>query len=128
MQMTRTGKTIVRNAGALMVSQLVTWGMSLLLTVFLSRYLGPAVSGQLVLANSIWTVMTILVAFGSDTVLIKEIARNPVKVSELLSLTLLTRTLLFFFALGGVTLYLQVLHYSDTTAYVVYIVGLSYLF
>lgn len=128
MKLSHTGKTIVKNAGALMASQLVTWSLSVIITVFLSRYLGPAGSGQLVLANSIWAVMAILIAFGMDTVLTKEIARNPVKVSELLSITLLARTLLFCCALGLVTLYLALLHYSETISLVVYIVGLSYLF
>src|SRR6476620_1054697 len=111
MQISHTGKTVVKNATELMASQLVTRGLSLLLNVFLSRYLGPASSGRLVLANSIWAVMAILVAFGMDIVLTKEIARNPAKVSELFSMTLLARTLLFVLALGFVTFYLDLINY-----------------
>ena len=72
--MSRDGTRVVKNASILMATQLITWALSLLLVVFLPRYLGAAAVGQFAIAGSIWAIMGMLVGFGMDTLLMKEIA------------------------------------------------------
>ena len=71
-----TGRTIAKNASVLMASQVITWGLTILLTIFLPRYLGVSAVGQFHLANSLWAIGAILASFGMDLLVTKEIARD----------------------------------------------------
>ncbi len=121
------GKTIARNAGVLMVSQLITWGLALAITIVQPRYLGAIGVGQLHLALSLWSVMELFVAFGTDTLLIKEIARTPERMGEFFGTASMLRIL--FFAIGFVllALYAHAAGYSSETISVIYIIGLGSL-
>jgi O-antigen/teichoic acid export membrane protein len=127
MSLGNTGRTVAKNASVLMGAQLVTWGLTLLLTIFLPRYLGAAAVGKFHFATSIWAIMTILVTFGMDTLLTKEIARRPERTSELFGTTIILRLLLYVVAFGLVTLYLRLTRYPPDTVQVVYVIGLSML-
>src|SRR5690242_10555667 len=120
-------RTIVKNASALMSSQIITWGLSLLLVIFLPRYLGPIGIGELQIATSIWAIMGVLIAFGTDTLLTKEIARHPEKAAHLLGTTFILRGGLFIVSYGLVALYLIFRQSSPTVVYLVAIVGVSHL-
>ena len=120
-------RTIVKNAGFLMASQIATWMLTLLLTVFLPRYLGAAAIGKFHLANSTWAIAGILISFGMDTLLTKEIARRPDETTELLGTSLLLRALLYLPALAGMIGYLALFRYPADTALVVYIIGAAAL-
>lgn len=124
--MNPTGQRIVKNASILMVSQFCTWVLALLLTIFLSRYLGAAAIGKFHLANSIWIVMAMFMCFGMDTLLVKEVARRPAKSADLFGATVVLRCLLGILGFGIVTLYLFFANYATNTIYVVYIIGIAY--
>jgi len=123
-----TGRTVAKNAGVLLASQLITWALALLLTVFLPRYLGAAAVGKFHFANSVWAIVAIVVTFGMDTLLTKEIARDPAKAGRLLSLTMILRVLLHALGYGALYLYLHLLGYPAETRIVVYIIGVGNLF
>lgn len=125
--MTSSSKTIFKNIGALLGSQAVTWVLTLLLTIFLPRYLGATAVGQFHLGISIWAIMGVFIAFGMDTFLIKAIARDPAKTPELLGTTLIVRGLFSILSFGIVTLYVHLVQYSIETVYLIYLVGLAQL-
>lgn len=125
--MSATGKTIIKNASVLMVSQLVTWALSLLLMVFLPRYLGATAVGALSIGQSLWTIVGVAITFGMDVFLLKEVARHPEKTADLLGTTLVVRGLLFGLGLIAVTLYLQLVDYTPMTVQVIYLMGLTQL-
>jgi O-antigen/teichoic acid export membrane protein len=123
-----TGKTIARNAGALFISQVATWGLTLVLTVVQPRYLGSTAMGKLALATSLWSIGSIVVAFGMDTLLTKEIARNPARASHLLSVSVTLRLLLHALIFGVVIAYLLLVRAPFDTLVISGIVGVSSLF
>lgn len=123
-----SGKTIAKNAGVLMASQLVTWGLTLLLTLFLPRFLGPTAVGQFHFANSVWAIVAMVIAFGTDRYLVKEIARQVGRAEELWGVTAVTQLLLYLFSFGGVAAYLSLAGYAAETVQVVLIIGLGQLF
>jgi O-antigen/teichoic acid export membrane protein len=125
--MNSAGIRVVKNASILMAAQLITWILSLLLTIFLPRYLGAAATGIFVLAGSIWSIMGLLISFGTDTLLTKEIARQPASTPELLGMALLLRMFFFILSCGAVAIYLQIMAYPPQIIYVVWLVGLSWL-
>jgi O-antigen/teichoic acid export membrane protein len=69
-----------------------------------------------------------LVTFGMDTLLTKEIARRPERAADLFASTIVLRVLLFTLAFAAISAYLNVFHYPAETVGVVWIIGLSTLF
>jgi O-antigen/teichoic acid export membrane protein len=124
-----TGRTIAKNATVMMASQLVTWSLALLLTIFLPRYLGAANLGKLNFAGSMWAIVTVFVIFGMDTLLTKEIARMPARAVRLFGNTIVLRIGLQLLGYLALTIYLWLFRdrYPPGTLLVVYIVGLSTL-
>jgi len=126
-RMSYSRKTIVKNAGVMMASQLITWSLALLLTFFLPRYLGAEAVGKFYLASSIWALFSIVISFGMDTLLTKEISREPERVNELLSTTLFARLLLFVASFAGMLLFVQSAGYSSETLEVAVIMAFTTL-
>ena len=126
--MNALGQRVAKNASVLMVGQLITWGLAILLTIFMPRFLGPAAIGNFQLASSIWAIMTIFVTFGMDTLLTKEIARSPDKIDQLFGTSVVLRAILFVFGLIAVGVYTSLLGYSTQTIILVFIVGIANIF
>jgi O-antigen/teichoic acid export membrane protein len=110
-----------------MVSQMLTWGMTLLLTIYLPRKLGATAIGQLHLGSSLWMVAGIAVGFGMDTFLTKAVARTPGRAAGLLRRSLLLRLGLYVVVFGLVTLYARQVYAADTLAVIV-VAGVGTLF
>lgn len=98
--------TIAKNLSVLMVSQLITWVLTLLQTVFLPRMLGPAAMGQFYVAWSIWLIVSSLATFGMDTHMIKEIARDPQRAPKLLGTAVVIQFVLYLLGSVAVAIYL----------------------
>lgn len=122
------GKTVFKNASFLLVSQAFNWLLAIAITVILPRYLGPARVGQLHLADSIWGIAIIFVGFGMETLLTKEIARQPARTGELIATSLLLRVLLYVVVFGGVLGYANLAGYDPLTIQIIIITGLGQLF
>lgn len=120
-------KTMFKNASALMISQIITWSLSLALMVFLPRYLGAAASGQLAFAYSLWAIAGVLISFGMDTYLTKEISRHPERTSELVGTSVILRVLFFILSFSCMSFYVHMMKYPPITITVVYLVGISVL-
>jgi len=123
-----TGRTIAKNASVLMASQVITWGLTILLTIFLPRYLGVSAVGQFHLANSLWAIGAILASFGMDLLVTKEIARDASRTSELVSTSIFIRFLLYGIGFLGIGIYARIAGYPTDTVQVIYIVGIANLF
>lgn len=127
--MTGMGRTIAKNATVLMAAQLVTWSLTLILTIFLPRYLGAANIGKLQFANAMWAIVSVLVTFGMDTQMTKDIARTPEHALRLFGNTIVLRSGLHALGFLAFLAYLWLFRdrYPPETAYVVCIVGISSL-
>jgi O-antigen/teichoic acid export membrane protein len=123
--MSNTGQKVIKNAAVMMVSQVITWSMAIILTVLLPRYLGPEVSGEFGIASSIWAITAVLVSFGMDTFLVKEIARYPARAGELLVTSVVVRTGLFTLGCAGVAAYVLLKGYSPEMVLLIALIGLA---
>jgi len=119
-------QTIAKNVLVLMGTQAITWGLTLLLTIFLPRYLGAAAIGKFHFANSLWAIVAIVATFGMNTLLTKEVAREPGRLPGLVANSLVLRTILFVLGSAGVTGFLLFFDYPPETRQVVYLFGLAY--
>lgn len=125
--MNSTRRTIAKNVSSLMAAQIITWVLALALTVFQPRYLGAANVGKLQLASSIWGVMTLMIVFGTDILLTKEIARAPEKTGELVGTSNILRMILFGVSFIVVSIYVRMVGYPPETIRVIFLVGVSVL-
>lgn len=123
--MSVSGKKFARNASVMMASQLVTWGLSFVLAIFLPRYLGVSTIGEVSVAYSIWAIVGVLISFGMETHLTKTVARDPEQTAEVLGVSLVLQGIFFLVACVLVGVYLYVFHFSVQTVYIVSIIGIS---
>lgn len=125
--MSISGKTIAKNASFLMFSQMVTWVLALLLSVFLPRYLGVDTVGKFYVAGAIWSIIGVLATFGMDTYLIKATARSPEQAASLLGTSIAVRIVLFLVGCIAVALYLSLFPQDTSTIYVIILLGVANL-
>lgn len=126
--MSAMGRTIARNATVLMASQVVTWVLALALAVVVPRYLGPAGAGQLHLAGSLWAIVSLAVSFGMDTLLTKEIAKQPDRAGKYVGTSLGIRAMFYLVGLGGLLIYARLADYSTTVFFILIIYGVANIF
>lgn len=72
-----TGQRILRNTAALVLSQPLTWALTLAFTVIVPRNVGPIEWGEWTIAASIGVIASVIFDLGVGTVLIKGMARFP---------------------------------------------------
>lgn len=123
--MSQITQKIAKNASVLLGSQLMMWLLTMVMTIFLPHYLGAAGVGQMQFATSLWTMIGVLAAFGIDTLLTKEIARQPTRTPQLFGSALVLRCTLF--AIGYVLL-VATLHffaYAENTINIVCLIGIA---
>ena len=74
---------VARNVATTLATQLLSWGMTFIVTLYLPRFIGDVGLGFLTLASSFASVFSLGVGLGTSTVLIKDIARDHGRAGEL---------------------------------------------
>lgn len=95
---TEPATSVVRNATVMMGSQVVTWTSTLILMIFLPRYLGTEAYGRLYLAMSLTMIAQVFVDFGGAYFIAKEIARRREQAPRLLADSIAFRIILSLIA------------------------------
>lgn len=124
--MTSSSQRVAKNATILMLSQLVTWSLTLLLTFIQPRLLGAVGLGTLHLAESMWALAGVFVIFGMDVLLMKEVARAPEDTQKLLSTAVFLMLPLYVLGFIGVMTWGVMRGYSTSELAVFLIIGLSH--
>ena len=119
--------SIAKNTLVLMLTQRVTWGLTLLLTIFMPRHLGAAAIGRLTFATSVWAILAMIATFGMDTLIVKTVARSPEQLVRLFWNSIILRGILFFVVLAGLTGFLTLFGYPAETRQAVMIMGFNSL-
>ena len=124
--MSQTHK-IAKNASVLLGSQIIMWLLTMAITIVLPRYLGAVGVGKLQFATSLWMMVGVITAFGTDLLLTKEIARDPARTPSLFGSALVLRFALFVIGYGVTIAILHFFHYPADTIKVVCLIGLANL-
>ena len=106
-------QSVARNVSVMFGAQVVTWGSSFLLLYFLPRYLGPEDFGRLYLALSIKMILGLLIDFGGNYLIPKEVARSESKGAQILSSYIMLRIVLWILSVGLILLGSNLLGYSE---------------
>ena len=117
---------VLKNAALLVAAQLISLPISLLVSVLMGHYLGPARFGNLYLGLTFAQFGFLLVDWGQGTLLAGEVARDRSRAGELLGAALLWRagtSVLLYFALA---LAARVLGYDEDLRGVLALIWLGF--
>lgn len=114
---------VARNVVMVLGSQIAIWIAGSGLAIVLPRYLGEANIGRLTFATSFTGIFSIIVLFGSERYITREIARNPKQGAHVAFNALVTRVPLVLVALVIMVAFVNLLHYPRPTREVVYILA-----
>ncbi|MCW3100927.1 MAG: Polysaccharide biosynthesis protein [Chthonomonadaceae bacterium] len=92
---------VARNVVVTLATQLFSWVLTFGVTLYMPKYLKDTGLGIMTLVASYAAIFSVLVALGTSTVLIKEIARDRTRTGELIWTALLTRLVLGLAAFGA---------------------------
>lgn len=84
-------RRVARNVLVTLATQLISWGLTFAVMLYLPRYVGDTGLGKLAFAASFMAIFGVLVPLGTSTLLVKEIARDRSRTGELLLAALLLR-------------------------------------
>lgn len=126
--MKETTATIAQNTKVLLISQVITWTSSFVLMLFLPRYLGPVEYGVLYYAISVCGLAVLLMDLGFTTMFVKEIARDRIALSSLLTNGAILRLIVWPLSLILAVGYVVIEGSSAQTIYLVLALGIANLF
>lgn len=108
-------------------AQVITWVSSFVLLYFLPRYLGSEDFGRLYLALSIKMILGLLIDFGGNYLIPKEVARSQKVGENILSSYLILRILLWILSIGIILLSSELFGYSDHVNLLILVLAISKL-
>jgi O-antigen/teichoic acid export membrane protein len=118
----------LRNAAKLGGSLTVTWGIGIVVRLYLPRYLGPERFGVLSFADAFTTAAFVFLGLGLDTYVRKEVSVRPGHASEFIGGIVLLRMLLAVLVFAGMEAVLAATHRPEDVRDLVRIYGIAQLF
>ena len=116
-------KSVLTNSVVLLSSKVVTWALAFVMTIMLPRYLGASSYGKLYFAISITNVFAIMVEFGLNSLVSREIAKKPESTTAYLVNAALLKVGLWVVAFAIMNAFVRIADYPPTTRLAVLILG-----
>ena len=120
-------ESVLKNTTIMMGSQAVTWLSSLVLIMFLPKYLGSHSYGELYLAMSITMLFQVLIEFGGQYHITKEVSRERNNVPYIFADSSLLRIFLWIISMSIMLLFSEVAGYQWPVPVLIIILGVSKL-
>ena len=120
-------KSVAKNTALQLMQQIITWGSSFALMMFLPRYLGPVNYGRLYLATSIAAIFLMLVDFDGRIGIAKRIARAPEHDGQTVVNAIGFRLLFWIVAFTGMMSFAFIADYPPTVRLLMLIFGIEML-
>jgi O-antigen/teichoic acid export membrane protein len=116
------------NTGWLFLERILGMFISLLVGVYVARYLGPDNYGLLSYANSFVGLFMFLATLGLDSILVRELVRDEKKRDELLGTTFILKIIGSLLLLGVVLATVKVTTNDSFTNLLIFIIALGTIF
>lgn len=127
-QVRQQTETALSGSAVLVASKAATWGLAFVMTVMMPRYLGAAQFGRLYTAMSVTGIMAILVEFGLNSLVAREVARDRTHAIRYLVNAAILKGLLWVLGAVGLAVMTRVAGYPPQTQTTAAILALSVLF
>jgi O-antigen/teichoic acid export membrane protein len=118
----------LRNAAKLGGSLTITWGIGIVVRLYLPRFLGPERFGILSFADAFTTAAFVFLGLGLDTYVRKEVSVRPSHASEFIGGVVLLRMLLAVLVFAGMEAVLAATQRPEEVRELVRIYGIAQLF
>jgi O-antigen/teichoic acid export membrane protein len=115
---------IIKNTSALAFGEIITRILSLILIIYLARYLGDTGFGKYSLAFAFTSLFLVITDPGVNTVVIRDIARDKTLVEKYTGNILILKSFLSLIAFSLIVGTINLMEYPDETRLAVYIVGI----
>jgi len=123
-----TVQRVAKNTGIIIGGDLIFRLVSLVVTIFLARYLGTAGFGKYNFVFAYLAFFNIITDLGLQTILVREMAREPTRAPKLIGNAYIIRWILTALAVASSIIVITLMSYpADTTTYI-YIASLTVLF
>jgi O-antigen/teichoic acid export membrane protein len=120
-------KGVAKNTTIMLFQQVITSGSTVVLMLFLPRYLGPVEYGRLYLASSIAGILSVFVAYGGSYLIAKSVSRSPQNTGQLLADGAGARSAIALLCLAGMIVFSHLAGYPREVRQLIIIYGLSLL-
>ncbi|MEN6551805.1 MAG: flippase [Methanobacterium sp.] len=120
-----TVRRLVRNTTLLMFSQILSFIIAFIYTVFMARYLGVNDFGLLSFALALVSVIGIFADLGLNTLMTREISRNKSSALKYVNNVFSVKIILLSTLLVATALIINLLGYPQKTIYTIYLVIFS---
>jgi O-antigen/teichoic acid export membrane protein len=121
------GKSITRNISIIFFGNLVSSLLGLIYFAYAARYFGAKDFGILSFAIAITSLLAILIDFGTNLLIIREVARDKSKISKMIGNSFIIKIAFGLLAFGILTAYLRILSYNENIVIISYIMLISIL-
>ncbi|MCB0194329.1 MAG: flippase [Anaerolineae bacterium] len=118
-------KTMVRNIGSILTSNVVNKGTSFVLYALVARYLGAFEFGQLSLSLTLFHIFQIFAVAGIKTFITREITGNKTLTNQYLVNAGATVLVFSAFTVGFAALFVRLMNYNSDTASVILLLSLG---
>jgi len=123
-----TVQRVAKNTGIIISGDLVFRLVSLVVTIYLARYLGKVGFGKYNFVFAYLAFFNIITDLGLQTILVREMAREPTHAPKLIGNAYIIRWILTVLAVASSIIVITLMSYpTDTTTYI-YIASLTVLF
>jgi len=117
-----SGKTIGRNISIIFLGDVVTSLLGFIYFAYAARYFGAKDFGILSFALAITSLLAILIDFGTNLLIIREVARDKSKIAKILGNSFFIKIVFGLLAFGILTGYLRILGYNENIVIISYII------
>lgn len=123
-----TVSRIAKNSLFLLFAKASDGILFFIFVICLARYLGDVVSGKYFTALAFTSFFGVLINFGLDTLLIREVAKDKNQATKYLSSIILLKSLIAIIAFVLIYALTNLLNFPSDTSIAIYILGFSLLF
>ncbi|MEZ4706179.1 MAG: flippase [Caldilineaceae bacterium] len=116
---------VAKNVSYLFISQLITWSLSFGVAILFPRHFGPTGVGVYHLASSLWNITALIVGFGVDVVITREIARDHNMLSPLVTVGVGLRVIFHLFGYITLAVFAHLVGYPTETIQLIYLFGVA---
>jgi len=120
-----TIRRVARNTIVLLFAQAISYLLAFFYTIYMARYLGPEEYGIIALAVAITAIYNILIDFGIQQLLVRDIAGDQDLASRHIINACAIKVVLVVVSYGLMAIAVNFLGYTQSTANVIYLFGIA---
>jgi O-antigen/teichoic acid export membrane protein len=120
-----TAKIVTKNVAVLSFTRVITTSSTLMLMMFLPRYLGPVGYGRLYLGQAIVGIFALVIEFGGNYTITKSVSRNPENIGSIFVNAVGIRSMLWIVSYALMLCYAFAAGYPAQVVFIIAIYGIG---